>query len=1308
MPVILGNASRPSFDAAAAMLHNKQIEYQKAIALAQIKAANARAAMGALEGLGKQLLGQANQNAQQKAQIDAQRQAQERQQQQRAAEQKQQQELAGLSMLDKRLFEMQQDWANNNAKAAAAGMKLSDADQKQSDKLDQQIRNVDANNTLGPAQKMQVKIQLMQDKQRLVPNEKIVTAQQQFDAQQVVDKNGNTLVGDGKGNFKPLPVDTMAQKVAEQQRKSSDSAAKMLMDKDFADRMGWDEIGNIAERLYGINPTRGIPAPANWKGKPGGALTDSQKMTLYAKFREQVENNIKDLSKVDPSAIHDEAMKRFNQAINSISTGSPQTINQMLESTGVTSSQLAAANAFINKYGRHPTGVNAEVDQFMSQARGIVAKVQSASLAKSSTQPKAASLQPTINGIPITPFQRHATMSPRIETPEQFSANPISKDLIEFHQGDVDAAFKDYKNARDAVINSLPTVHDATQAQDLAKLQPSDLHLSERGDIRPVYITASQSTPSGGGSSGGQPAGPQPSQQARPQQGGFRTTPPQIGGQNAAQQQPNAPQAAAPPAAQIRAPKKSRPNTGGVPPMTRLFLEKGSQAEKDFHENIELTLSPEQRSQILVETIDQSKSTSATNRKDAADKYGITMYPAMVRFENDGSGTLVRAAQETGAASMSNITEFIQSGTTAGPPEGKLQLTYVFVEKGGASERHWNNDIQPHLSTFEKSQIEVFTVNPKQPSDKEHIESVTVAARSRITLDQFPIVARGDWDGTRWVSSPDKIVKGHDALKSVKEFKQFIRPSSEIRESEALKQDASASATARKNFDANLEKSGNPLSGMADPNRSTEGMDASQRRSQENYKKTYEDWKKSHPGIDGEPTTPEQARQEIETKQQNVDDQRFEEWKKEHSDEYQGFHELFDTNKSRSGDPLKGYGPESPHPSTNLPDPYRSTEGMTNQEMKDEAANYRRTFEDWKKIDAANTAANIKSNNAAQKALQKSREAEKPKPTAPTDWTEADQKRADAYRRQAEAYDASVKKELTKEMEKRLKSGSRETGISGDMQRAAEARVKAQGVAKPMSENEPTIKALLQREQEYRRREQQRQTDQFNKMQQDKNRTEAEGFMHPRGLAVAPGTGVQPMRTAQLQRPLSLSGRDQTRYDPMVAVKAALDIQAGKQTSTAASLSAQTAALHQQQQASLRSGFDTFFGNSVAQNQQSVQHVPRYSIPPVNNATTATQDMAWFGNPPGGGYGNVIAPNYTGVPLMQFESSQSPGYMDPLSFGSEGALGGYGGYGIDLPPEPSYESYFPPYIGDPNYLNVNGGYYPAGDYNYLINTLSIG
>ena len=61
MPVILGNASRPSFDAAGAMLQNKQIETQKAIALAQIKAANQRALLGAAE----QAVGRLDQNARQ-------------------------------------------------------------------------------------------------------------------------------------------------------------------------------------------------------------------------------------------------------------------------------------------------------------------------------------------------------------------------------------------------------------------------------------------------------------------------------------------------------------------------------------------------------------------------------------------------------------------------------------------------------------------------------------------------------------------------------------------------------------------------------------------------------------------------------------------------------------------------------------------------------------------------------------------------------------------------------------------------------------------------------------------------------------------------------------------------------------------------------------------------------------------------------------------------------------------------------------------------------------------------------------------
>lgn len=83
MPVILGNASRPSFDAAGAMLQNKQIETNKAIALAKIKAANQRAAMGMAENA----IGMLNQNAQRdkdRAMAEAQRASQMRVAQQNA------------------------------------------------------------------------------------------------------------------------------------------------------------------------------------------------------------------------------------------------------------------------------------------------------------------------------------------------------------------------------------------------------------------------------------------------------------------------------------------------------------------------------------------------------------------------------------------------------------------------------------------------------------------------------------------------------------------------------------------------------------------------------------------------------------------------------------------------------------------------------------------------------------------------------------------------------------------------------------------------------------------------------------------------------------------------------------------------------------------------------------------------------------------------------------------------------------------------------------------------------------------------
>lgn len=58
MPVALGQVSRNIYDAAGALLQNKQIETQKAIALAQIRAANQRAALGAAQSA----LGAANAN----------------------------------------------------------------------------------------------------------------------------------------------------------------------------------------------------------------------------------------------------------------------------------------------------------------------------------------------------------------------------------------------------------------------------------------------------------------------------------------------------------------------------------------------------------------------------------------------------------------------------------------------------------------------------------------------------------------------------------------------------------------------------------------------------------------------------------------------------------------------------------------------------------------------------------------------------------------------------------------------------------------------------------------------------------------------------------------------------------------------------------------------------------------------------------------------------------------------------------------------------------------------------------------------
>jgi len=1318
MPVILGSASRPTFDAAGAMLQNKQIETQKAIAGAQIRAGNARAGMG----MAQSALGMLNQNAQQARQLNEQRRSQANALLAQQAERMRQQQMAGMSFLDKRLFEMQQEWAQNKNKAALAGMGFKAEDQRQIDKIEQLMRNVDVNKNLNPAQKLEAKIRLMQEIQRFVPTERIPQPEDDF---KIIDGIPHQL--DRKtGNWVADEAALKTAKLQQDQRKQVGDEFNRLI----ANGLTWDAAAQIVKNIHGVdprvNPDTGAVIPSPPKGTYGPSAKSEQKIAELALSRAndlvKVELEIRreaaaDDKKLSESEVRRLAYERFAPIEDAyVQQGLPPlTPLKVLEARSWLKDN---PGPYLNTY------MNSEMAQKARDAQETIRQYEAKSAAsvmqpvnqqqttvpqspgqQAPTEPHAEpDLVPlTFLGGPVTPLIAYSLGEGARANQDEFLRNPISRNYVanaiakygnnEFAKSE---AYKEFDDARAAIVRLLPRVEGARFPADA---KPGALFLNENYDL--VRVPTGKVKVRGGGGSYdyvGKRAGSydyvgeHAFQGAAPPVGQQQTTVPQSSGQIGR----NAPQQDESPANRMTPPKSSPPDVGGVPPKTLLFLEKGSEAEKYYQDQIEPTLSPEEKSRMFVYAVDPNAPLSNTNRIDGAEKYGINMYPAMIRFENDGTGNLVKAAQETGVSAMENLSSFSKSGENAPPPGGVLHKTFVFLERGGPSEKNFRDNILPELSQYERSNIQVFRHAPLSDKDslptEEDGKALDASARAGIVLDEFPVVARGDWNGNEWqIMSQSNVIKGADALKSSKEFKDFIRPQSEIRESEAMKSDASAKTFLTKKFNDNMKETGNPLAGMSDPYRSTEGMDANQRRSQSNYRKTYEEWKEKHPGVEGRAISPEQARQEAKTQARIAEEVDFENWKKENPGEAENYKQIFTIRAENNIDPLK-----------DLPDPHGKVEdyAKTPEEIRDFNA-FSRIYKEWKKSHDDNLAALNEAQRALDKAGREIKEAMKKNDveafeklqreqrglaeTSSKPWSNDDQISLDSYRRREERYKTEFQKEITKALDKALKANPN-AKMSEEMIKAVDQKLRKGGISDPSSD--PKYRQLIEREKKHWK-----EFDDLNKkvkqQKQHQSRMESDSFTNPiGGMSVAPAGRAQSMRTSALMQPVQLSaykpyeGFDdigqkwgkyisglirpptlQSIYDDhkAVAQRDAYDAYRSNLLFNQALYDqidrnrqadhARAAARHQQ----------IFYNNTHQtssrpeeptpswQELQAAAYQPGYN---VGTPWSLPASMGWAGGT--GGYSGSVG-----------------GYLDPIGLGSNSSGYSTYGYGADLPPIPS-------------------------------------
>lgn len=799
MPIALGIASRPTYDAAEALLRNKSIEYEREMRLKQLaqqkKLAAQQQAMQALGMLNQnmqQQAAQANQRAMQQEQIQA--------QMQRDAMQRdamlQQQQLRNQSLLERQFNQMEANWQAKVAEAEKNNMGFDPAHQPRMNQIKESMLKIDQEMAAGnrdAANGFRQKMALLQQMATFKPDMRIKTLQEQMQERiirvgpngQVLGPNDPPMQGERLGTvndkgvfdpFTPLPAPKPDPAVAAEQKRQAlrlSEESRLVREFDRSVKKIMDDAG--------------------FDEKTGNPVIS----------REQAESRVRQEMKATARQFE----RTFGVPHPEFVEPTPKPL------TSEQSQDLRSARELIQKYGNMPIGSNGpQHDQMMEWAKKTVETLNPIEEATQGVAPQAgpqaqAAPPPNINGQAIEGFAAFA-LSPVGQSIDEtsFAKSPIAKEYMATSGGNQQEAYRQFDADRAGVESQVPRINTASEASQLA---PGSLFFNDRGELLrniPNPQKAPPRRPQARGGAGGSPPRPK-----GPGQGGSQQKPPPPG----RPQQPQPPQKKGLPIDRVLGSGDGKDRRGNVPPKTMLILKKGDPANQKLFDDVISKLNPEAAKSLVLVEVDPSQPESAENRTDLIRSQDVRAFPTLIRSEWDGK-KYVTADRMIAPRSAESLGEFMKNGKKPPPPGGNMAHTYVILDaadKTGAAEK-WAK-ISGQMTAGERGNVTVFKVDSRLPdsptNDMGRLVSLGIDPKS-----DLPAVVRGEWvHGRGYVLKAE--ARGKEALEPLRDvtsYRDFARPYRDQLAEDEVDHDIRDIEKFTKQMNENADKTGDPLNGV--------------------------------------------------------------------------------------------------------------------------------------------------------------------------------------------------------------------------------------------------------------------------------------------------------------------------------------------------------------------------------------------------------------------------------------------------------------------------------------------------------------
>jgi len=839
--IATGLTSRPTYDAADALLKNKQIEYERELRLKQM----ALQAKLARQQQAMQALGMLNQNLQQRAAQANQQQMQERAiaaQMQRDA---QQQQAQAQSLLERQFNEMQARWQQGIDAAKQAGMGFDPRHQPEMSRLEDKMLETDqllAAGAIDPATAFRRKMAILQqlaafkpdmpiedpvakalgklirvgpDGQRLAPGDPPVPGERQF-----------TI--DGKGDLHavtPLP-----------QPKTVDPA---IAEQKLRDAMSKEEMGIAKEKMRLISD---LMKEKEFRGEG--------EVSLYPTYE----------------AAEKEAMKRLaplGRAFESqFGVPSKELTPPQQKIVPPSPQAISAAQSFLQQ-NPGPSYEAPDLARMASEARSVLSQAEAAG----SMQPESPPMN--INGQALSGFPAFALSADGQSLDESnFSQHPISGPYTAAAGGDPQQAYQQFDADRAAIEQQVPKI---SSPEEMSQLPTGSMFFNDRGDLLQNIPNPQPKPPRRGSAPRGGGGGGVPRLRVPAGSPGQKPGPPGRGVQKLPQQR-------GVPLDRMLGSGDGKDRRGNVPPQTRVILKKGDPNNQKILEKVIGQLTPEELKQLSVAEVDPSQPEGPNNRTDLLRQHDIRHFPTFIRQEWDGK-KYVDAARLIFPQSTEELSAFMKNGEKPPPPNGNMAHTYVILDAADKSDAaaKWAK-IASEMTPEERANVTVFKIDSRLP------DSPTNDFGPMIRLGIDPqegktTVVRGEWNGERFVARDTQ--QGEEALKILKDtgsYRDWRRPDSDREAERQLEDDVRNRENFTRDFGERMDKHGDPVKGVQDPYRTPEAGDSLSRLRQDAiYRDAYENWRNSVEGADPNATEmrppPEQVgptAEEIEAQKQKI------------------------------------------------------------------------------------------------------------------------------------------------------------------------------------------------------------------------------------------------------------------------------------------------------------------------------------------------------------------------------------------------------------------------------------------------------